>query len=109
MSLNLISLLCVLAVYVLSFLFVKLKVYTVLIHRKIWNTLLLLSFIALLVTVVNMFMANEFQKPFLGRGFWFLHSLAGSVFSLIAFFHVVDHLWYFKNLIIRPKPNVTKN
>jgi len=56
-----------------------------------------------------MFMANEFQKPFLGRGFWFLHPLAGSAFSLIALFHVVDHLWYFKNLIIKPKPNVTKN
>ncbi len=109
MSLNLTALPSVLALYVLSFVLVKLKVYTILTHRKIWNTLLLLSFVVLLVTVVNMFMMNEFQKPFLGRGLWFLHSLAGSVFSLIALFHVVDHLWYFKNLIIKLKPNVVKN
>ncbi len=74
-------------------------------HRKIWNVLLLLSFLALaflslvLVYVWSLGVMNPLP---IDVTFW--HVESGIVLVFIALFHIIWHAGYFLGLARKPKP-----
>jgi len=85
--------------YFLSLLFLKLRIYKRRIHRKIWNILLLITF--LFSGLLGLFMVLQinyglYQYQFLTFLKW--HVEFGIVMALISFFHIFWHLAYFKNI-----------
>ncbi len=90
--------------YLVSLLFVKRKVYRKSTHRKIWNTLLLLSFLntgltgLFLVIQLNYLVLFSWFSKFL---FW--HVEFGISMAAISILHILWHWKYFRNLIIKRK------
>ena len=89
-------------IYLVSFVLYRTRRMRVTTHRKIWNVLLLLTF--LLTGVLGMLLVVElnygvrFRLPF-NMLFW--HVETGIVMSLISFFHIGWHLKYYRNLLRR--------
>ncbi len=88
--------------YLLSLLLIRLKVYTKKTHRRIWNILLLLTFlISGLLGLILVIQINYgiMMKHFLQFMKW--HVDFGIGMALISIFHIIWHLKYFKNIFIR--------
>jgi uncharacterized integral membrane protein len=91
-------------IYIASFVLSKLKKISVASHRKVWNILLLITFLVsailgLLLTIRIQYGIN-FQLPF-NMLFW--HVEAGIAMSLISIFHILWHLPYYLNIFKKIK------
>lgn len=100
-SLLLISLLCF-GLYGFTSYLMELKVFRKFVHRRIWNVLLLLTFLGsavlgiMLVVLINYDMRSELFLDYL---YW--HVQVGIAMSVIALIHIVWHWKYFRNLFSR--------
>jgi hypothetical protein len=90
--------------YLLSAILVKRKIYKKSTHRKIWNTLLLLSFLNtgltglfLVIQLNYLVLFNWFSK------FLFWHVEFGISMAAISILHILWHWKYFWHLIIKRK------
>lgn len=87
-------------IYSLSFVLYKTRRMRVTTHRKIWNVLLLATFLITgifgLILTIQLDYELPFQLPF-NLLFW--HVEAGIVMTLISFFHLGWHLNYYRNLL----------
>ncbi len=96
--------LIVLSTYFLSFCLVKTKKITPIQHRRFWNFVLLISF--LISCLLGLFLAFSIdQKLSLS---WYLpliwyHVEFGIVMSIVAIFHTVWHIPYYKSCFSKPK------
>lgn len=88
--------------YFLSLLMMKLNVYQKKIHRRIWNILLLITFLVsgilglVLVLQINYAILPTYYFTFLK-----LHVDFGIGMALISIFHIFWHLKYFKSIIVK--------
>ena len=86
--------------YFLSIFLVKSKIINLLIHRRLWNIILLVSF--LITGIIGLILAFSIDQkislswylPFL----WF-HVEFGIVMALVSIFHLLWHLPYFTSLL----------
>jgi hypothetical protein len=91
---------CMILIYSLSLLLSKKKKITVSTHRKIWNVLLLITFLVtgilglLLVFRVSFSLAVPYLSTLL-----YLHVEFGIAMTMISIFHIVWHWNYFKKII----------
>jgi hypothetical protein len=87
-------------IYAVSFFLYKTKRIRVATHRKIWNVLLMLTFLVTgilgLLLVIQLDYTLPFTIPF-DMLFW--HVEAGIVMTLISLFHMGWHFNYYKNLL----------
>ncbi len=87
-------------VYAVSFALYKTKKIKIHVHRKIWNVLLLATFLITgifgLVLTIQLDYALPFTLPF-NLLFW--HVEAGVAMTLISLFHVGWHFNYYRNLL----------
>jgi hypothetical protein len=97
-----IVLIITLAIYALSALLVKQKVMKKVTHRKIWNMILLITFI--IACLMGVLLALQ-----MNYGFWmgayrkllFLHVEIGIVMTIVGIIHCLWHLTYWKNLVAK--------
>jgi hypothetical protein len=89
-----------LLVYAVSFVLYKTKKIKIYVHRKIWNVLLLATFLMTgifgLILTIQLDYALPFTIPF-DLLFW--HVEAGVVMTLISLFHIGWHFNYYRNLL----------
>lgn len=93
-----------LALYLISMLFVRLKIWRKITHRKIWNTLLLITFLMsclLGLVLVIQLNYNVFQSIYLSN--LKLHVEFGIAMTLISIIHILWHLPYFRKLFCSKK------
>lgn len=89
-----------LIVYIFTYLLYKFKIIKLITHRRIWNILLLITFLVsgilglLLVVQINYDLAMDWFKPFLH---W--HVEFGIAMGIISIFHIIWHLNYFRNCL----------
>ncbi len=84
-------------VYTLSYIFTKTRYLSFPDHRRIWNYLLLFSFILAGGTGILMAITDALEFPLSGKSTWKdYHVRFGTVWFVIAFFHFIWHLKYFK-------------
>ena len=88
-----------LALYFITSLLSKYKKIKFITHRRIWNTLLLISF--LIMAILGIILTINVQYPLalfsdINRLFW--HVEAGIIFSIISIFHIFWHIRYYKNI-----------
>lgn len=88
-----------LGAYFITFLLVKLNVIKKITHRKIWNALLLITFLMSgLLGLLLVFQLNyQFWMPHFGTFMW-LHVDFGIAMAIISIFHAIWHWTYYKNL-----------
>ncbi len=95
-----------LGLYFLTYVLVKLKIIIKRNHRKFWNVLLLITFLVscilgfVLVIQINYNILLTWYRPLL---LW--HVEFGISMTIIAFFHIIWHLRYFKKLLNSKKEN----
>jgi hypothetical protein len=93
---------CMIVIYSLSLLLSKKKKIKVSIHRKIWNVLLLITFLVtgilglLLVFRVSFSLAIPYLSDLL---FW--HVEFGIAMTMISIFHIIWHWNYFKKMVTK--------
>jgi len=96
----------VIALYIASWLLARQGKYlSVPTHRRIWNGVLLISFIGTLVfSIANVALFDTGIKllPFMDVAFW--HVEFGIVCMIIALFHALWHIPYFKQYLPLEKP-----
>jgi len=86
--------------YFFSILLVKTKKINLIVHRRIWNTILLVSFLIsgiiglILAFSIDQKISLSWYLPFL----WF-HVEFGIIMALVSIFHIFWHLLYFKNIL----------
>ena len=89
-----------------TYFLVKMKAITIVGHRKIWNIVLLISFLVsgilgiLLVIRLNFGWNIPFPSSVL-----FYHVEAGIIMTVIAIFHILWHWPYFKSILWRTNKN----
>lgn len=90
--------------YAISWLLSYKKVYSVVTHRKMWNSLLGIHFFgtAFLGILLVLRVTYGFTLP-LPFNILFWHVEAGIVFALIALFHITWHWPYIKAIFVKPK------
>ena len=87
-------------VYAVSFLLYKLKKIRIATHRKIWNVMLLGTFLVTGVFGLILTVQLDYTLPFtipINLLFW--HVEAGIAMTLISLFHMGWHFNYYKNLV----------
>jgi len=85
--------------YFLSLFFVKLKIINLVTHRRIWNIILLISF--LISGVLGLILAFSIDQKLTINwylSFLWLHVEFGIVMALVSIFHIFWHLPYFTSL-----------
>jgi len=89
--------------YLITYILVKEKKITLLTHRRIWNTILLFSFLASIALGILLIMRiNQgwsFNLPF-NMLYW--HVELGTVMAVVTFFHLTWH-WKFYTCILKRK------
>lgn len=92
--------------YLISFIFAKKKIISELNHRKIWNILLLVTFLGMgllgIVLTIRLEYGIDLLK-FLGLNTKFWHVEFGVAMTLIAIFHTFWHIPYFKSYLPKKK------
>ena len=80
-------------------------------HKKIWNMVLLISFI--IMGILGLFLVLKIEYGFSGFEFinqLFWHVEAGILMTIIGIFHAIWHLKYYKSYIkVKPKENLEAN
>jgi hypothetical protein len=80
--------------YLVSYWLAHMKMLHVAMHRKIWNAVLALSFIGVVLTALAL--AFKVMLPFSVLP---IHMTCGAVFIVVAIFHALWHLPYFKSYL----------
>lgn len=88
------------AFYFLSFYLVKIKKISLITHRRVWNIILLISF--LISGVIGLILAFSIDQKLSIA--WYLsllwlHVEFGIVMALISIFHTLWHLPYYKSIL----------
>ena len=87
-------------VYAASFLLYKTKCIRVTTHRKIWNVLLLATFLVTGIFGLILAIQLDYELPFqIPVDLLFWHVEAGIVMTLISLFHIGWHFKYYANLL----------
>lgn len=86
-------------IYLISFFMAKKNIITIITHKKIWNIILLISFILVAITSISFLLLLEYGIYFSipNNSFW--HTELGIVMILISLFHSIWHLAYFKAIL----------
>ena len=96
-----------LAIYVGSFVLARTKRISLATHRKVWNLLLLVTFLITgvlgVLLVIRLNFGLQFVLPF-NMLFW--HVEAGIVMTLISIFHIGWHRKYYRHLLRRRRERV---
>jgi hypothetical protein len=91
-----------LILYSLSWLLTKYHLISKRLHKRIWNVLLLISFlISCLLGIILIIQINYGIWEALKLEFLYWHVQVGIVMTLIAMFHVLWHINYFKKIFSR--------
>ena len=91
----------VLALYLLSVLFVKIHLWTKPTHRKVWNVLLLLTcLVSCLLGLLLALFINYGYRPDPYVQFLHWHVYVGIAMTVIAIIHALWHLDYYKNIFV---------
>lgn len=90
--------------YFLSLFLVKIKKINLIQHRRFWNLILLISFLA--SCLLGLFLAFSIDNQ-LSLG-WYLpliwyHVEFGIVMALVSIFHFIWHIPYYKSYLSKPK------
>ncbi|MBI9054085.1 MAG: hypothetical protein JEY96_09740 [Bacteroidales bacterium] len=89
-----------LIIYLISYLFTKKKSFKFITHRRIWNLLLLISFLVAGTIGIVMAFIYSFELNFdIPYAMLQIHVGFGTVWFIIATFHFFWHLTYFKKAI----------
>ncbi len=92
----------VLILYSLSWLFTKYHLISKRLHKRIWNLLLLISFIiSCFLGIILIIQINYGIWPALRLEFLYWHVQVGIVMTLIGLFHALWHINYFKKIFSR--------
>jgi len=90
--------------YAITRILSKKKSISVMTHRKIWNILLLISFLISGVLGIILILEINFKTKFLlPFNILFLHVEIGIAMFLISILHIIERWNYFKNLFILKK------
>ncbi len=84
-------------IYFLSFILYKTKKMSFVVHKKIWNVLLLITFLVSAILGLLLVIRIQFglvMDPPIDMLFW--HVVAGIPMAIISIFHVLWHLNYYK-------------
>lgn len=85
--------------YIISHILLKKKIINIVNHRKIWNILLLITFLISgilgILLVIRINFDTIIPLPF---NILFWHVEAGIAMTVISVFHILEHLAYFKNI-----------
>lgn len=84
--------------YLVSYTLARMKVLHIALHRKIWNAVLALSFIGVALTALAM--AFKVMLPFSVLP---IHMAFGAGFLIVALFHILWHMPYFRAYIPQGK------
>ncbi len=85
--------------YALTYFLAKKNVITMINHKKIWNILLTISFLALAVTSVLLIIQFNSGKIFsLGFNILYWHVITGIIMMVIALSHIGWHWRYYKSI-----------
>jgi hypothetical protein len=94
------------ALYAVSWFLARQGKLPVVLHRKIWNGVLLVSFVGMIVFSLLNTLAYDtgisVLPPAIDVGFW--HVEFGIVCVLVALFHALWHIPYFKQYLPKEKP-----
>lgn len=91
-----------LILYSLSWLFTKYHLISKRLHKRIWNVLLLISFIiSCFLGIILIIQINYDIWPALRLEFLYWHVQVGIVMTLIGLFHALWHINYFKKIFSR--------
>lgn len=86
--------------YFFSLFLVKSKIISLIIHRRIWNIILLISFLfSGILGLVLSFSIDQKLTISWYLSFLWLHVEFGIVMALVSIFHTLWHLPYFTNLV----------
>ena len=90
------------AIYVVSFAAYKTKLIRVATHRKVWNVLLLVTFLVTAVFGLILAIRRDYLLLFNSRiNLLFWHVEAGVVMTVVSLFHLSWHLKYYRDLFKR--------
>ncbi|MBR9704315.1 hypothetical protein GOV12_02805 [Candidatus Pacearchaeota archaeon] len=89
--------------YLISYFLVKTNKINIVLHKRIWNLILLVCFLVLAILSVLLVLRLEYGivVSFIDLTFW--HVEFGLVMLIIAFFHVLWHIPYYKSYFKRKK------
>lgn len=98
--------LILLGLYILSWLLVRFKIQKLLTHRKIWNLLLLISFLVVASLGLILAFSLDYKNIFswYQTGLW-LHVEFGIALSIISLMHILWHWRYYLTIIRRKNVN----
>ncbi len=92
-------LLFLIVLYIISHVLSKKKIISIVNHRKIWNVLLLVTFLISgilgILSVIRINFGIAIPLPF---NILFWHVEIGIAMFIICIFHIIEHWYYFKNL-----------
>ena len=102
-NLLLISSLCII-LYFFTWLMFRFKVIRKYIHRKIWNILLLLTFlISAIIGIILVVLINYSINSIFVRDYLYWHVQFGIAMTVISIIHIIWHWKYFFNIISKRK------
>lgn len=85
--------------YGASILLVNKKLLTLATHRKIWNLLLLITFLISAILGILLILKINYGWQILPSNSLFWHVETGIVMTTVSIFHILWHWSYFKNLL----------
>jgi hypothetical protein len=95
-------------IYLASFVLYKTKLIRVTTHRKIWNVLLLVTFLFVGIFGLILAVRRDYILIFATRiNLIFWHVEAGIVMTLISLFHLSWHLSYYRDLLKRSRESAS--
>ena len=95
--------LCTILLYCITALLVKSKKMKKVNHRKIWNFLLLVTFLVSCLLGLYIAIARIYDLPMNYKNLILLHVDFGVSMTIISIFHIVWHIKYFKNMFSNAK------
>jgi len=85
--------------YGLTYFLAKRKIIKSVTHKKIWNILLTISFLAMaILSVLLIIQINSGNTIHLGINILYWHVITGIIMTVITLFHMGWHWRYYKNL-----------
>jgi len=94
-----IALICI-VLYLISFGLVKGEIMSIVLHKKFWNFLLLITFIMTAITSIFVLLQLSYGFKFnFGINLVFWHIEMGWIMILISIFHTFWHIPYFKSYL----------
>jgi hypothetical protein len=92
--------------YILTNILLKLKVLSLLVFRKIWNIILLITFlVSWILGILLIIQINIHTYIWLPFNILFRHVEFWIVMFIVCMFHVIERRNYFKNIFIKKTKN----